>query len=1112
MQMADFTKEQTLAITTLDRNVSVSAGAGSGKTRVLVERFLTILKDPDKSANRILAITFTRKAAREMRERIRKSLLEEVGKTSGELRAHFEEQLRHLDGAPITTIDGFCSQILRDHPVEAGMDPQFTVKEEYEVKEFQASVIDAFLRDLLKKEDEDLELLLGLYHPGRLGSMLYGLLEILPDLMALGDLSSPYVVRQEDWEEAKIRAEETFLAMLASGADLKPSKTKDALLELENARAIYHEALVADDLETVLPFMNLIRAAGKAAPLIKEWKEALIKLQGYARNEVAIPYAKAWNGLLHRLADRLEEESLRQEIFSFSFLAGRAVSLLRNYPEICRAYQHRFDYIMVDEFQDTNEQQKELVYLLSGATASELRGKNLFIVGDAKQSIYRFRGANVTVFRVVRDDIIHSGGTDIVMADNFRSAPEIIESCNCLFRDLLGTDPQKAVMAQDLVPHQKATQKPILAIIDQEDGTFADAQRAEAQWVAQKIDAIVKSHEELGYGDIAILVPAIRLAEPYAAALAEAHIPYTMTDGKGFYEQQEVIDIITIMTAVLSPDVDWAMAGVLRSPYGGLTDQEILGLLRMYPQKNLWESLSQSIEPSHGSLWKKLTVLMHVSRLGSLPELFDAIMETLHVESLLLAMPHGREKMANVWKLRSMAASFAMQEGGGSEDFLDRLNLMRRMQARESGAALEPDAKSVQIMTIHKSKGLEFPAVFLPDQQYKSPPDRLGLQYLPGAGLGIMIPGDEGPQKTALYEELSEDNRALEWEEKKRQLYVAMTRAEKYLFLSAAVSEEKESVRREKRAKGRVKSRENWYESLRRIFHDGEGKDLVEWVELKASEILALPLSFSIQEAPPLELEAGAFEKLKAVEFPQKVILSATALGTYDLCPRRYFYQYRSHMPSLDPDVVGTGSVRIPPATLGTYIHKVLELCRTAPAEKAKELALLEESYSDGEKNVLRKEGGPLIDAYLASPLYAAYGDFPQDAEVDFELPLMTVGNASVYFEGSIDKVVHLPDGTLEIIDYKSGHPPLDGMERKAYSRQLAIYSLAAEALYHMKVSQASLHFLRNLSTWELTDRDREAAELKALLTKLQTLGEEEDFAVKTDACTYCGYGYFCKK
>lgn len=165
--------------------------------------------------------------------------------------------------------------------------------------------------------------------------MLYGLLEILPDLMALGDLSSPYVVRQEDWEEAKIRAEETFLAMLASGADLKPSKTKDALLELENARAIYHEALVADDLETVLPFMNLIRAAGKAAPLIKEWKEALIKLQGYARNEVAIPYAKAWNGLLHRLADRLEEESLRQEILvSLSLQDGRSLfaELSRNLP------------------------------------------------------------------------------------------------------------------------------------------------------------------------------------------------------------------------------------------------------------------------------------------------------------------------------------------------------------------------------------------------------------------------------------------------------------------------------------------------------------------------------------------------------------------------------------------------------------------------------------------------------------------------------------------------------------------------------------------------------------------------------------------------------------
>ena len=460
--MADFTKEQTLAITTLDRNVSVSAGAGSGKTRVLVERFLTILKDPDKSANRILAITFTRKAAREMRERIRKSLLEEVGKTSGELRAHFEEQLRHLDGAPITTIDGFCSQILRDHPVEAGMDPQFTVKEEYEVKEFQASVIDAFLRDLLKKEDEDLELLLGLYHPGRLGSMLYGLLEILPDLMALGDLSSPYVVRQEEWEEAKIRAEETFLAMLASGADLKPSKTKDALLELENARAIYHEALVADDLETVLPYMNLIRAAGKAAPLIKEWKEALIKLQGYARNEVAIPYAKAWNGLLHRLADRLEEESLRQEILvSLSLQDGRSL-----FCGIIPKSAGPTSIVLTTSWSTSSRirmsSKKNWFTCFLGRQLVSCGGRTFLIVGDAKQSIYRFRGADVTVFRVVRDDIIHSGGTDIVMADNFRSAPEIIESCNCLFRDLLGTDPQKAVMAQDLVPHQKRRKNPFL--------------------------------------------------------------------------------------------------------------------------------------------------------------------------------------------------------------------------------------------------------------------------------------------------------------------------------------------------------------------------------------------------------------------------------------------------------------------------------------------------------------------------------------------------------------------------------------------------------------------------------------------------------------------------
>ena len=250
--------------------------------------------------------------------------------------------------------------------------------------------------------------------------------------------------------------------MLAFGADLKPSKTKDALLELENARAIYHEALVADDLETVLPFMNLIRAAGKAAPLIKEWKEALIKLQGYARNEVAIPYAKAWNGLLHRLADRLEEESLRQEIFSFSFLAGRAVSLLRNYPEICRAYQHRFDYIMVDEFQDTNEQQKELVYLLSGATASELRGRTFLssVMPSSPSTDSAVPMSRSSVLSVMTSYILaeRTLSWPIISAlPQKSSSPATVSSVTSW-----GRTPKKAVMAQDLVPHQKATQNPFL--------------------------------------------------------------------------------------------------------------------------------------------------------------------------------------------------------------------------------------------------------------------------------------------------------------------------------------------------------------------------------------------------------------------------------------------------------------------------------------------------------------------------------------------------------------------------------------------------------------------------------------------------------------------------
>lgn len=178
--MANFTPEQQQAITTLHCNVSVSAGAGSGKTRVLVERFLHILEDPKADAGRILAITFTRKAAKEMKERVRKAILERVETSSGADKAHWQEQLKASDRAFITTIDSFCSLILRENPVEAGMDPNFEVQEDYETTQFRTDTITAFLNDMVKSGNNDVAELLHLYTPRRLADILFDFVERLP--------------------------------------------------------------------------------------------------------------------------------------------------------------------------------------------------------------------------------------------------------------------------------------------------------------------------------------------------------------------------------------------------------------------------------------------------------------------------------------------------------------------------------------------------------------------------------------------------------------------------------------------------------------------------------------------------------------------------------------------------------------------------------------------------------------------------------------------------------------------------------------------------------------------------------------------------------------------
>ena len=1105
--MSDYkpTQAQIDATTKLDQNISVAAGAGSGKTKVLVERFLEIVAQQRASADNILAITFTRKAAREMRERLRKAFLEKIQGEDGPAREAWQKQLGLLDKAQITTIDSFCSKVLRENPVEANMDPNFFVREEYELEQFKAETIQAFIEQELEQGQEDFLYLLDAYGPYKMQATLADLETILPEILNGKDLSLPYVETAGHIDGLKQEALDCFTALVDVAA-LAGTKTKAAIEALAADEALFRNYLAKEDYASADELSRPVMPTGKVKEQVQNLRAALQELKQSTYNKIGFSFAQAWQRLLTDFQKYYQKALETAEYYSFGYISAKAVELLATYPHILQRYRHKYTYIMVDEFQDTNEEQKKLVYLLAGGLATELRENRLFVVGDAKQSIYRFRGADVSVFKQVRDAISASRGENIVMADNFRSTPQIMAACNCLFRDLLGEDKSSDVSAQDLTAHREPGPKPEIAVILNEDRSSNAAQEAEARFIAQRIKDIVTKDTALKYSDVAILLPVINVAERFGNALAQEGIAACITDGKGFYEKQEIVDCINLFTFGLNTRKDTELAGVLRSPYLGLSDITLTELFAKVGEQTLWEVLQQSQDANISAGVKKLQHFVQTVRTLSLTEAWDAFYANFRVETLLLSQEQGPEKLANVDKLRKMAVDYALGEGGSLQDFLARLALLREINAREQAATVVKSEDAVNIMTIHKSKGLEFPVVCLPSLQVRDRNDTALFQFINTVGLGFKVTDSAGNwQETTVFQAAKEENKKLDSAEKIRQLYVAMTRAEKYLVMSTV---------KLVTAKPKEKEQESWFDSLTRIFTHSENDTLVAWQEYEPA---AVPPSAGVKQeekAPAVPAATYArVQPLGTAALFTDLTFSATALQDYDICPRRFFYSYVGKMPGWDEERIGSKAYAISPQLLGLVVHKALELKQEVPLEAALARAVKDQEFSDSQRQRLAEVAEELLVKYCASPIYQEIATLPQEAEKSFSLPLLKIGGQEVIFTGSIDRLVHYADQTLGIVDFKTGHPPANGEEKQGYTRQLVIYALAAEKLLGQKVKKAQLHFLQNNTAWLLSeDRQQEETKLAELLREILQKKSEQDFKVLPTNCQYCPYAYFCKK
>lgn len=1118
------TPEQALAINTIKSNVSLLAGAGSGKTYVLMKRFVQILRS-DLSVNptNIVAITFTRKAADEIKGRVRQAVGECVEQAQTDLeRLRWQEHLQKVESAPISTIHSLCSRILRDNPVETQLDPEFTILEDFEAQEFFKETLQQFLRKNIK-DNAALRRLVQTYGVNSFVNQVTALGDKLSELVREDNLAEPYLKAKEELpalqQKLVAAVREVIEAHEALGAKTKGRQT---LTEAAGLLDEMQKQLLAPEPDcSLLDASGVVKVSGKAlAAELTNLKNLRQELNHVLLNAKGCDLVQDWLAVLQEFYACLSARKQENNVLFNDDLDLLAIEHLQKNEALRQKYQERYKYIMVDEFQDTNERQRQMIYLLCG---NKMDGKNnLFIVGDVKQSIYRFRHADVSVFNKVKEDIAQNAGQNLGMKTNFRSTQSIVESCNTAFCQLMDLPKEEICLEHHEGANTGGAKVCLLQVPykskDDEFGAKEDKWQKEAEAIAAYLQQeLPKVEPQLRPGaSKAILLRAMTHCEILRQTLQGYGINCVVVKGKGFYEQQEVLDILNLLAALHNRYASLELAGALRSNYFGLDDATLTQLFwQTENDKPLWDvlqavgsgELQLNLPPEQQALAmqaaERLRSLRQAAALMALPELFAQLWPELKPEFVLSQQENGPSKLANVKKLRRLAQQYCQTKQASLAEWLQNVKDLRASSSKEPAATVQAD-DALQIMTIHNSKGLEFDLVILPQLDKSVHGDTASIKYLPGKEgeqglLGIKVPDKEMQlQNSGVYELAKARDSELEEEESRRLLYVAMTRAQKQLLMVGTVAEEKlpEAVIGLPAAKG-------WWQQLQAVFEaDWEKQESsCPWVRLLCADALS-PAVVQQGEQQQLALEPLALAPLPAYAACGRTCFTASALQTYLHCQRQYYYQQVLAVPELEQTVAGEQAHELPASVTGSIVHKALELYNGYNAEAVFAIALQE--------NAPGAVGGwakQLFTNYIVSDLYKALPN-KQKRELEFVQPLQQ----ELAAEGVIDLLAFDEADNMIIVDYKTGTPPEPDEVKLGYAYQLALYKDAAEKLYPGKrVVRAELHFLQNMSVWQLPLDKSYLQEAIELCEEISGKGEEDDFAcICNDSCAYCHYAYLC--
>jgi ATP-dependent helicase/nuclease subunit A len=1104
-----------LAATCFDRNLAVLAGAGTGKTSLLVERILNAVGSGAVAIGELAAITFTIKAAGEMRERLARALervidlatrdaatdtlddshaadrsyrwlVGEAGAQPAEIRRRALEAVAGLDRSTVETIHGFCANLLREFPLEAGVDPSFEVDQ----GEHFAAVLDEQWDAFVSKELGSEAPRPALWRRLREGLTLTDIETAGRGLAEFGVPAEllrppyPFPDPRELFRDEVVRQ----LAAVADLLDREPKITQASRRKLANVSAAL-EVLADDGLEAFRDYLDehpdtvaVILSPGRHPSKTKSLQvvtgeefERIAKAPFQLARKLYNTDDELMRDLvqaLSRFALDARTALLRRGYVGFDGLLVLARDLLRDHAEVRDALRRRVRMLLVDEFQDTDPLQYEIVLFLAeqtGGRASdaydvELQAGRLFIVGDAKQSIYRFRGADYGAFRRAVAHVEAQGGRVVHLTSNYRSLPEVLEPINALF-DASSSGSWKASPHQpEYVPIHGVREADApgtrveLWTLDGDAFPRAEARRvAEGQVIAREIQRWVEEEGRLRYGDVTILLRAFTNLALYLRPLRERGIPFVVDGGREFLKRPEVGHLISALKVLAQPTDRVSLLAFLRSPAGGVPDTE---LAAWAAGGGRWDYAE---EPgSELPVLAKAFAMLRELRADTLGLPADRVVRRVLERTGLLvssaAAFEGAQRVANLRKLAAAAAELARHGELSLLEVTQALEAERTADVESDSPLADEGVEAVRVLTVHKAKGLENDVVIVADlarRDYQGAawtPFKVDAATLPDGTRALALQCGRLRNATGVF--FLDEELLHERAEENRVLYVALTRARDRLVVLGADST------------GRMP----WLEALAPWGYE-KGKPLEEGALLAGGGVRHVRVhpERASHEEQLVELEgapeavsayARAWDALRNEAKPPFLRPSGVredddAIGalTRDAAGAAWWRRRAAERASRS---------RATARVVGSVVHRALELWDGEPNDlvtTGARLARYSAAREQLDADEVRAEVAALLEGFVASPLAKRLGSVDV---VGREVPMLHRRKDGATWGGSIDLIYRDEDGDFVVADYKTDDDPDEAEMRERYRDQLQVYAAAVrEAQGLERLPRAELWLLR---------------------------------------------------